>query len=298
MEYAYYPGCSLKQSASPLDKQTRKVFEALGFKLTEIQDWNCCGATSASKTDDFLEVAMPARNIGIAESAGYSQMIIPCSACYSKTVVAKARMSQDRELQEDINSELQHKVRGDIKITSVLEPLYDLAASGELARRIERKLKGVVAACYYGCMLTRFPLDVPLRDDVENPGFMETILEAAGAQTVDWNMKTYCCGASAAVYDQEATLDLMAKIFKDALARDANCLVALCPVCQMNMDAYQETFCSRHGIEQRLPVYFVTELLGYALGLDDRQLQIERHFVDALRLIRGIERDQQGETQQ
>jgi heterodisulfide reductase subunit B len=110
-------------------------------------------------------------------------------------------------------------------------------------------------------------------------------------------MKTYCCGASAAVYDQEATLDLMAKIFKDALARGANCLVALCPVCQMNMDAYQEKFCSLHGIEQRLPVYFVTELLGYALGLDKKQLQIERHFVEAVRLIREIESEQQGETQ-
>lgn len=296
MEYAYYPGCTLKQSAFPLDRQTGKVLRALGHELTEIRDWNCCGATSASKLDDFLEVAMPARNIGIAESAGFEEMLIPCSACYSKTVVAKARMSRDPQLKQEINSELAHPVRGNIRVSSILDPLFDAARSGDLGQRITRRLSGVVAACYYGCMLTRFPLDVDLRDDTENPGFMEAVLEAAGGTSLDWNEKTFCCGASGAVYDRGTALDLMGRIFSDALARGANCLVTLCPVCQMNMDAYQEAYCSRLGSSGRLPVLFITELVGLALGLGYKELCLDRHFVDTAPLLREMERQQETEA--
>ncbi len=298
MQYAYYPGCSLQQSAAMLDRQTRLVMRELGLSLREIPDWNCCGATSASKRDDLLEVAMPARNMGIAEAGGMREMLIPCSACYSKTVVAKYRLQADPQLRSEINSELRHKVSAGINISSVLDPLYDAASSGELKQRLHRTLPGLVAASYYGCMLTRFPLDVPLRDNEENPGFMDTVLETCGARTVDWNLKTYCCGASAAVYDKEATLPLMAKIFSDALSRGANCLVTLCPVCQMNMDAYQEKYCSQHGIQERMPVYFITGLVGYALGLEVKQLQVDRHFVETTPLLSEVVQKQQQEEGQ
>ena len=296
MPYAYYPGCTLKQSAFPLDRQSRKVLQALGHELIEIPDWNCCGATSASKLDDLLEVAMPARNIGIAESEGFREMLIPCSACYSKTVVAKARMESDPELKQRINSELSRPVRGEIRIASILDPLYDAARSGDLVRSVSKELHGLVPACYYGCMLTRFPLDVDLRDNPENPRFMEAILEAMGASCLDWNEKTFCCGASAAVHDQEAVLDLMGRIFSDALARGANCLVTLCPVCQMNLDAYQEQYCARLGTSQRLPVLFITELVGHALGLGYKELCLDRHFVDPGPLFRRITKQMEAES--
>ena len=295
MEIAYYPGCSLQQSSALYDLQSRRIFEELGVRLTEIEDWSCCGATSAGKVDDFLAVALPARNIGIAEESGFTEMVIPCSACYSRTLVAQQRMADDANLKEDINQELGKKVRGDLKVSSILEGLLPIVTAKDFKSRVTRKFRELKPVCYYGCMLTRFPYTVPVPDRVENPQGMEQVLDALGIKALDWNYKTYCCGASAAVNDNETSLSLMSRIMKDAVARGANCFVVSCPMCQMNMDAYQDAFCEKNDIEARLPVYFITELLGAAMGIAPEELQLDRHFIDGTQLLKESEQDERKE---
>ncbi len=288
MDIGYYPGCSLHASSSLYDVQSRRIFNEIGINLKEIEDWNCCGATSAGKIDDFLAVAMPARNIGLAEAEGFSEMVIPCSACYSRTLVAQKQLEDNIDLKEEINAELTKKVQGTIKVSSILEVLLTPSASDELAAKVVKELKGILAACYYGCLQTRFPFKIPIPDDVENPQGMERILKLLKAKTIDWSYKTDCCGASASVDDESTAINLMAKIMKDALARGANCLVVTCPLCQLNLDAYQDKFCKKHGIQDRLPVYFITELIGLALGMDPDELQIDRHFIDGSKLFKEL----------
>lgn len=293
MEIAYYPGCSLKQSSALYDLQSRRVFSELGVELREIKDWNCCGATSAGKVDDFLAVAMPARNIGIAEAAGFDEVVIPCSACYSRTLVARQRLEDDPTLRADINAEVSAKVDGRLKISSILEVLIARIEAGEVKKKVSRKFRGLKPVCYYGCMQTRFPYTVPVPDDVENPQGMEKVLKAVGVKAIDWNYKTACCGASAAVNDPEIALNLMGKIMQDAVVRGANCLIATCPMCQLNLDAHQDAFCEKYGIEDRLPVFFITEVVGAALGIDPDELQTDRHFVDGTTLLKELEQDEQ-----
>jgi heterodisulfide reductase subunit B len=289
MDIAYYPGCTLHASSSLYDKQCLLIFKELGIDLKEIEDWNCCGATSAGKVNDFLAIAMPARNLGIAEATGLSEMVIPCSACYSRTLIAQKQLADDPTLAEEINTELSKKVRGIIKISTILEVLMPSVESGGLAKKVTKKLKALKPACYYGCMLTRFPYDVPVSDNVENPRGMEKILKALGSKAIDWNYKTDCCGASAAVNDKETALTLMAKIMKDALARKANCFVVVCPMCQLNLDAYQDEFCRNNGISERLPVYFITELIGLAMEIPPEDLQIDRHFIDSIGILKELD---------
>lgn len=289
MDIAYYPGCTLHASSSLYDKQCLLIFKELGIDLKEIEDWNCCGATSAGKINDFLAIAMPARNLGIAEATGLSEMVIPCSACYSRTLIAQKQLADDPTLAEEINTELSKKVRGTIKISTILEVLMPSVESGGLAKKVTKKLKALKPACYYGCMLTRFPYDVPVSDNVENPQGMEKILKALGSKAIDWNYKTDCCGASAAVNDKETALTLMAKIMKDALAREANCFVVVCPMCQLNLDAYQDEFCRDNGINERLPVYFITELIGLAMEISPKDLQIDRHFIDSIGILKELD---------
>ncbi len=293
MNLAYYPGCSLRQSASLLDKQTLKVFQTLGIYLQEIEDWNCCGSTSATKADEFLEVAMPARNIGLAEKSGFSEMVIPCSACYSKTVMALYRLQEDPELKSEINAQLSCPVEGKLRISSILDCLEDLNKAGRIANLVQKKLEGLNPACYYGCMLSRFPQDIPIRDDQENPQFMENILKTLGCSPLDWNKKTSCCGASAIFYDQNTCLNLMAKIFEDAHLRGANCFVTTCPVCQMNLDFYQAKIREITDISKPLPVFFLTELLGYALGINTYDLDMDKHMIDGTKLIKKLENHEQ-----
>jgi heterodisulfide reductase subunit B len=288
MDLAYYPGCSLHASSALYDKQSREVFAGLGVNLKELEDWNCCGATSAGKTDDFLAVAMPARNLGIAEATGLAEMVIPCSACYSRTLVAQKRMEKDPALAGEINAVLAKKAEGRIKVISILEALVKKVESGAITGKAVKKLTGLKAVCYYGCMLTRFPTDVPVPDDVENPRGMEKVLAALGAGALEWSFKTDCCGASAAMNDQDTALALMARIMGDAVARGANCIVTTCPMCQMNLDAYQDKFCAKAGICERLPVYFITELVGLSLGMSVEALEIGRHFVDGVSLLKEL----------
>jgi heterodisulfide reductase subunit B len=270
------------------DEQSKRIFKELGVELKELDDWNCCGATSAGKTDDFLALAMPARNLGIAEASGLSEMVIPCSACYSRTLVAQKRLQNDAGMLAEINEELSKKVQGKIKISSILEVLMPSVESGELAEKAAKKLAGLKPVCYYGCMMTRFPCDLDVPDDVENPQGMEKILGALGAETIDWSYKTDCCGASSAVNDQETALNLMARIMKDAVAREANCFVVTCPMCQLNLDAYQDKFCESLDICERLPVYFITELIGVAMGMSVKDLQTDRHFIDGVSLLKEL----------
>jgi heterodisulfide reductase subunit B len=288
MEIAYYPGCSLHASSQLYDIQNKLVFKKLNIDLREIEDWNCCGATSASKTNDFLSVALPARNLGIADATGLSEILIPCSSCYSRTLVSQRRLQEDTPLRDAINEELSHKVKGKIKVSSILEVLLPRVASGELSEKATRKLEGLKPACYYGCLLTRFPSDVTVPDDVENPQGMEKVCKALGAEPIDWGYKTDCCGASAAVNDADVSLGLMAKILKDAVARGANCFVTTCPMCQFNVDAYQDQVAEKYGIRERLPVYFITELMGIAMGMSPQAMQVDRHFVDSMRLLKEL----------
>jgi heterodisulfide reductase subunit B len=287
-QLAYYPGCSLHSSSELYDVQCKMVFKNLGIELKEIEDWNCCGATAASKTDEFLAVALPARNLGIAAATGLAEIVIPCSSCYSRTLVSQKTLTADPALKDSINAELSQKIKGDIKVSSILEVLVPKVKSGELAAKSVKKLEGLKPACYYGCLLTRFPIDVNVPDDVENPQGMETILKALGAAPVDWGYKTDCCGASASVNDADQSQLLMSRIFNDAVGRGANCLVTTCPLCQFNVDAYQDAVRKKYGIEKRLPVYFITELIGMSMGLDPIEMQVDRHFVDAMGLLKEL----------
>jgi len=288
MEIAYYPGCSLHASSEFYDIQSRIVFRQLGIDLKEIEDWNCCGATSAGKTDDFLAIALPARNLGIADAGGLSEIVIPCSSCYSRMIVARKMLADDPGLKNIINAELTKKVEGKIKISSILEVLVPKANSGGIAEKLIKKLEGLNPACYYGCLLTRFPCEVDVPDNVENPQGMEIVCKAVGAKPIDWSYKTDCCGASAAVNDTDTSLFLMSKILKDALSRGANCFVTTCPMCQFNMDAYQDRIGENYGIQKKLPVYFITELLGIAMGFSPNEMLLDRHFIDTVGLLKEL----------
>ena len=288
MDIAYYPGCTLHTSSKLYDIQTKAVLEELDIRLLELEDWNCCGATSAGKTDDFMAVALPARNLGIADAMGLSNLVIPCSACYSRMLVAQVQLKEDPELAEEINRELEKKVTGQTRIISILKLLDMALDSGVLQEKAEKKLKGLRPVCYYGCLQTRFPSEIPAEDNIENPQSMERIVRACGAKPIDWSCKTACCGASASVNDPDLANNLMGKILEDAAARDANCFVTSCPMCQLNLDAYQKLVRPAQGMKKALPVYFITEMVGLTMGKSVEELQIDRHIVDSISLLQEV----------
>src|SRR5208283_5149521 len=175
-----------------------------------------------------------------------------------------------------------------IRLLSLLDLLFEQAKSGAIGSKATMKLEGLKPACYYGCLQTRYPVDLQLPDDIENPQGMEIVCETLGASAIDWGYKTDCCGASASVNDSDVSFKLMSNIMKDAVGRGANCLVTTCPMCQMNMDSYQTTAGENYRINEKLPVYFITELIGVSMGINAVELQLDRHFVEATALLRGL----------
>ncbi|MFA5073617.1 MAG: CoB--CoM heterodisulfide reductase iron-sulfur subunit B family protein [Nitrospirota bacterium] len=277
---AYYPGCSLHASSKLYDIQCRLVLSRLGITLQEIENWNCCGASAANAVDDFLAFALSARNLGIAAASGLSEMIIPCSSCYSRTMIAQQKLFSDSAFKDAVNAELVQKVQNPIKISNILEVLVRHAAN--ISQKAMRQLSSLKPVCYYGCLLTRFPCEMKVADTIENPTSMEMLCEFIGAQPIDWNYKTDCCGASTAITDPKQADLLMSKIVDDAIARGANCFVTSCPLCQLNLDAYQAKLSKT---QKQLPVYFITELVGFAMGIDAQEMQVDRHLTEAMTLL-------------
>jgi heterodisulfide reductase subunit B len=142
---------------------------------------------------------------------------------------------------------------------------------------VKQPLADLKPACYYGCLLTR-PAKVVRFDDCERPRSMEAIVEALGAAPVQWNYATECCGAGLTMANEATVLELANKILKNAADNGANCIVVACPMCHVNLDMKQSAVERQYNTEHNLPVYYLSDVVGLALGLDRKALGIDKHF--------------------
>ena len=222
MNVGYYPGCALHGSSNDYEQSLRCCLTNLDVQLQEVPDWICCGATAAHALNHKLSLALPARNLALAEREGFDQVLAPCPLCSMQLLKVKQAVADDglrRELCEIV--EIDFEGRGDI--LNIIQ-LFQNVGLDRLKAAVKEPQKDIVAACYYGCLLTRPPSVVNF-DDFEQPQTMESIVAALGANTVDWNYKTECCGAGMTMADEHTVLDLSHKILRNAADHGANCLV-------------------------------------------------------------------------
>lgn len=283
MTLGYYPGCSLHGTARDYDESVRAVAAALEIGLSEVEDWSCCGASSAHATSAALGVALPARNIALAEASGLSEVVAPCAACYNRLARASHALAKDSALRQRMPAILGRPIGNTVRIKSVVEVLRD--AIPAIKSRVAVPLKGLKVACYYGCLLLR-PAEIAAGDDPEAPHYMEDVCKAAGTTPVAWNLRTECCGGSLSVPRAGSVVRLGRAILADARAAGAEAIVVACPMCHSNLDFRQKAMTARG--EPGMPVLYLTEIVGLALGLDARSLGLRRHFVDTMPLVHAI----------
>lgn len=286
MKLAYYPGCSLKSSAVEYDISTRRTASILGVDLWEVEDWNCCGATSAHNTDKLLSLSLPARNLAIAEKAGLD-VLAPCAACYNRHRAAEHSIRKDKEIKEKVQQIIGMDYNATNQTFSVLEWLAGEIGVKKIAEKVTNPLTGMKAACYYGCLLVR-PTEYTGFDDPEDPRSMDNIVRALGAETVEWSHKTECCGAALATSRPDIGNRMIYEILKNARAAGAECIVTACPVCMMNLDMRQAKALKSYGENYSIPVYYVTELLAVACGDSPNTAGTNRHFVEANRYLDSL----------
>ncbi len=276
MKLGFYPGCSLLGSSREYGESFRAIAPALGLELQEVPDWNCCGASAAHNLNRDLALALPARVLALAEQAGISEIVAPCSACYSRLAVTQHELSHDEKLRDRVCGMADVRYRGTVKVLNVLEVLDRCAANG-LARKVVSPFQHKVA-CYYGCYLVR-PHTIIRSDSPEDPQSMDRIMKVIGAEPIDWAFKVECCGAGFSVSRTDLVAKLSGTILKDAVRRGAEAIVVACPMCQVNLDLRRDAITEYLGESHSIPVLFVSQAVGLAIGLDEESLGLHRHFV-------------------
>jgi len=282
MKYAYFPGCSLHSTAIDYDESAKALAGALGLELMEVPGWSCCGSTPAHSTNQLLAAALPAKNL-VAAKAISDEMVVCCSACFSRFKFAQKHLEEKPQLRAQVADMMPAADAQKVRVRHLIDILTNDVGPEAIAKAKKRDT-GLKVACYYGCLITR-PPKVTQLDDPENPRFMDDLLKAAGMETIDWPCKTDCCGATFSLTRTETVLRLSAEILQMAKEAGADCIGVACPLCHTNLDLRQSDVERKLGVKYGLPVFYFTQLLGMALGLNAGELGIGRGLVSCKQLL-------------
>ena len=278
MDIGYYPGCALHGSSNDYEASVKACFDRLDVSVRELDDWICCGATAAHSLNVKLGTALPARNLAIAERDGIEDLLAPCPMCSMELIKAGQSVADSSALRKEMSEIVELPVSGTTRVLNLIQ-VFQQIGYDKIVQAASVRLEEFKPACYYGCLLTRPPKTVQF-DDVEHPSSMEDLLGALGAEPVDWNYKTECCGAGMTMCNETTVIDLSNKILENAKKHGANCVVVACPMCHMNLDLKQADIENQIGVKHDMMVYYLSDLVGLALGIDKKKLHIHRHFVN------------------
>ncbi len=277
MRYLFYPGCSQEGTALEYRDSTLAVLQALGADVQELEGWTCCGASVASVMSNLLGLVLPARNLALAEKqANGRDLFTVCSACYTNFRRTSATLAADRQLHQKVNQALEVEdltYRGTITARHILDILANDFGPEAIRAHVKKPLEGLTVAPYYGCQTVR-PYS-PF-DDGQRPTSMIPLLEALGVKVHRHPREASCCGTSLLMTKPEVGLTMVGSVLE--ACEGADCIVTVCPMCHMNLDAYQDKVSRLLGRKVRIPVLYLTQLIGLAFGLPEEKLGLRRHI--------------------
>ncbi len=286
MKYAYYPGCASESTARDQHSSVVAVAKALGLELAEIKGWTCCGSTPGHQTDKMLAVSLAAANLVKAAETGYD-MLMNCAACYSRMKHANHEMANNEELRKRVEDAIGSSYDGSVKVRHFIEVLLVDVGISNIKKAAINSLFGLKVAPYYGCLLVR-PPDVTGFDDPENPESLDLLINAIGGESIDWPYKVECCGAGHTLTRVDVVAALSESIIDAAKDSGANCIVVACPMCQMNLDMRQLDIKKITGKKYNMPVLYLSQLLGLALGVPRKELGLNRLMISPLPVLNAI----------
>lgn len=295
---AYYPGCALEGTAHAYHQSTKVLGSELGLKLDEVKDWNCCGAMEVKNVDPKVQTYLSSRVMSIAANEmGAEVVMAPCNGCYHNLKKAEHDLGHDaasREVVEKISKKAGHATyqAGQVETIHALDWIKDGVGEDELKRRVKNSLKGLKVANYYGCMYTRprhiFPEkdQGPGSESIAKPHFMDDLLAAAGAENVDFPLKTACCGGAHTLSDSDTSTKLVLNILRAAEAAGADVIATECPTCHSGLEMHQVRAEKVLGVKTRVKMLYFTQLLGVALGVSPRKLGVHENVSDGVSLLK------------
>lgn len=285
MKYAYYPGCSLECNSAAYDISVRAVSDLLGIKLMEIDDWNCCGATEYFSQDELVATSVIARNLAIVDPS-LDQVVAPCAACYLNLKKTDKLMAEHPDMNAKINQALaagglSYKP-GRVKVRHLLDVIYTDIGEAAIRDKVVRPLTGLRIAPYYGCQIVR-----PYNgfDNPEQPTKLDEMFKWLGAEVVDYPVKAHCCGGHMTQISEPQAFEMIRRLLQNAVDYEADMILCMCPMCQLNLDGYQGRVNGHFGTSFHVPIVFFTQMLGVAFGLDLGKLGFGKELVAAKPVI-------------
>lgn len=284
--YPYYPGCGLSSEGfgKAFDWSIKGVNRVLGLDFREIPDWNCCGTVPYDTLHEQASFAVCARNLALAEQMG-GDLVAPCSSCYVFLSRTNQYFSEYPKVKKEIDEALAAgglTYSGKVKVRKVLDVYVNDVGYDAIMAKVKKSLEGLKVACYYGCQEVR-----PIfgRDHPENPKYMDRLVMALGAKPVNFPFKSACCGGSLIISEEDASLDLIKKLLDSAVGNGADVMITGCPLCQLNVDAYQAMVNKKYKTKYNIPVLFFTQLMGVAFGLSEKDLGLKTSIVPVKKVL-------------
>lgn len=284
MKIPYYPGCTLNTVAKAFDVTARDSAPLMGFELTELSRWNCCGATFPLTPDNIIALSAPAKVLSEARKEGDTLTTL-CSVCYNVLKRTNKVIRDDKEKRSVINSFIESDYDGSLEVIHFLEILRDKIGFAKVKEAVKKPLKGVKAAAYYGCMLLRPFEDIGI-DNAEAPTVMEDLLASIGAEPVVFPNRIECCGAHLAMENEGIVVKLSGDVLTSAVKSGAEVIVTTCPLCQYNLDKSQAKTAANTPGFMPVPIVYFTQFLGIALGLDASAPGFEKSAWDVTPLLK------------
>jgi len=281
----YYPGCTLKTTGLSFDRSAREAMAVLGFEMVELPSWNCCGTVYSLTSDDLIHHLAPVRNLVRARDLEAETLTTLCSMCFNTLKRADILIRNDPEKRKKINNFMEEEsdYNGEVAILHLLEILRDDVGYENLSERTGRKLASLRLAPYSGCMLLR-PKEVAI-DDPENPRIFSDFIASTGARAVDFPFHNECCGSYQTVTNRSIIQSRTSSIIGSARSSGADAIVTSCPLCHYNLESGQRDLKEKQTDFKLMPVFYFTQILCLALGLDRETCRFDLHIIDPLPLL-------------
>jgi heterodisulfide reductase subunit B len=278
---AYYPGCSLHSTATEFDRSARAVCAALGMNLIEPEGWLCCGSSAAHRVDPEAAMRLPMENLSLIEQSGFSEVTMPCAACFNRHKTAQHEMRHDAERKAQLDAEIGHEYQDSLRVSTLVQAITEHVGLEEVEASARKPLTGLRVVCYYGCLTTR-PSRITEAEHPENPVDLDRLMSALGAEVLDWSYKTSCCGGSHSLTRPDVVVKLSGNLIDHARESGADAIAVVCPLCHMNLDARQ----FQMKLDEPMPVLYFTQLMSLALGLAEKEAALDKNLTDPRPLLR------------
>jgi succinate dehydrogenase / fumarate reductase cytochrome b subunit len=295
MRYAFWPGCVSKGGTPELYPTATSVAEKVGMELVELDQATCTGAGALGEHDPKLVDVLNARTFALAEREGLDTLLTICSTCQGVMSAVNYRLREQPEYLAEINETLREEgleYKGTLRVTHMMWALVEEVGIDHLKTMVSRPLRGVKIAPFYGCYILRPRYVLGMNEHPNRETYLEQLIEAVGAEPVDYEGKTKCCGFPILTTNNDTAVTMVGNHSSEAKEKGAHVMVTPCPLCHLNLDGYQPNASSKRGDNINLPVLHLPQMIGAALGFNETELHLKRHIISTNSFVEmsGIQR--------